>query len=571
MLKYLIPIFVILFPILVFGQGSLLLVGGGSEYSSWADDPYRWFVQAAGNGKIINIDADDVSSYYPSYFKSLGADNSCEAFQIATRQAANDSNTYKKLISAKGIFIEGGDQGDYIETWKGTLVQDAIHYVFQHGGAIGGTSAGLAVLGEVVYDGTGGYLYPDKAAYNPYHPDITLTDDFLDILPNVLTDSHFHPRGRLARLVPMLARRIVDNGQDNLMGVGLCENTAMCIDKERNGKVWGDATVTIIYKSEDSIIDCQPGRPLTFTNIVFHHLTRGAVFNFKTRQLVDPGPYLELVTDVKINNQFTEVKLNRIEDSSLSQGSIVIKGLTSDDEAAWQGKLTQSTGENKVPDSVIINKLLWENARNETYYYENRWIGGMWGIADKPGYRAIYLNGDADNSTYNATVEISVQGILSVTSGIVYILDTNGMTYKCANYTRAGNRSANYRGMFNVRLHFLKIGDQFDLNIQPTKVKDEKINQPIQFFDLLENYPNPFNSSTTIRFNLMHEAEIDIRIFNLRSELIKQISSTVYSAGFHQVTWDGTDRNSNSVASGVYCCCFMAGNLSFSRKMIILR
>jgi cyanophycinase len=571
MLKYLIAICVILFPILVSGQGSLLLVGGGSEYSSWADDPYGWFVQQADSGKIINIDVDQVSSYYPSYFKSLGAANSCEAFRIATRQAAIDSATYKKLISAKGIFIEGGDQSDYILTWKGTLVQDAIHYVFHHGGAIGGTSAGLAVLGEVVYDATGGYLYPDKAAYNPYHPDITLTDDFLNILPKVLTDSHFHPRGRLARLVPMLARRIVDNGQDDLMGVGVCENTAMCIDKDGNGKVWGDASVTIIYQSDDSVIDCQPGIPVTFTNIVFHHLTRGAVFNFNTRELVDPGPYLQPVTDYQINNNFNPVIINGIEDSSMAQGSIIIKGITSDDEAAWQGKLAQSAGENNIPNSLIINKLLWENARNETYYYENRWIGGMWGIADKPGYRAIYLNGDADNSAYNAIADISAQGMLSVTNGIVYIFDTNGMTYKCSNYTRAGNRSTNYRGMFNAQLHFLKTGDQFDLNIQPTKVKDEKIDQPIQFFDLLQNYPNPFNSSTTIRFNLMHEAEIDIRIFNLRGELIKQISSTVCSAGFHEVTWNGIDRNGNSVASGVYCCCLMAGNLRFARKMTILR
>jgi len=564
-------ILAILVPNLLFARGSLLLVGGGSEYSTWADDPYGWFVQAADSGKIINIDVDKVSSYYPSYFKSLGADNSCESFRIATRQAANDSITYKKLISARGIFIEGGDQGDYIETWKGTLVQDAIHYVFQHGGAIGGTSAGLAVLGEVVYDATGGYLYPDKAAYNPYHPDITLTDDFLDILPNVLTDSHFHPRGRLMRLVPMLARQIVGNGQDELMGVGVCDNTAMCIDKEGNGKVLGGATVTIIYKSEDSIIDCQPGIPLTFRNIVFHNLTRGAVFNFNTRELVDSGPYLQLVTDYQINNDFTPVILSGIEDSSNTQGSIVIKEITTDDEAAWRGKLTQIAGENRVPNSVIINKLLWENARNETYYYENRWIGGLWGLADKPGYRAIYLNGDQDKPDYNGIAEIGTDGRLTVTNGVVYILDTYGMTHQCPNYTRAGNRSTNYRGMFNARLHFLKQGDEFDLQIRCVGINEEANKQPICKFDLLENYPNPFNSTTKIRFHLTDAADIKLNIYNIQGKLIRQFKPGVYQKGVHTIYWNGKDDGSNEISSGIYVCYLLNSKKIRNRKITFLK
>lgn len=566
MLKYFVLIFIILISNLVFGQGSALLVGGGSEYSSWADDPYRWFVQAAGNGKIINIDVDQVSSYYPTYFKSLGADPSCEAFRIATRQAANDSATYRKLISAKGIFIEGGDQGDYIETWNGTLVQDAIQYVFQNGGAIGGTSAGLAVLGEVVYDATGGYLYPDKAAYNPYHPDITLTDDFLNILPNVITDSHFFPRGRLARLVPMLARRITDNGQDDLIGVGVCENTAMCIDKDSNGKVWGDASVTILYKSEDSIIDCQPGHPLTFTNIIFHHLTRGAVFNFKTRELIDPGSYLSPVADVHIDNQFTEVLLSGIDDGAPQQGSIVIHGLTSDDQAAWQGRLTRSAGENKVPNAVILNKLLWENARNETYYYENRWIGGIWGIADKPGYRAIYLNGDKDNFQFDGIAEISSQGILNVKSGIVYILDTNSMTHQGSSYTRTGNRATNYRGMVNARLHFLKEGDQFDLNVQTSVVESERNSHLLKSFELDQNYPNPFNAQTQIRFSISNTSFVRLQIFNSLGEVVTMLVSKELSPGDYQYQWNG-----RGFASGIYVYRFEADGVAQSKKLILLR
>ncbi len=560
-------IFVVIIPFNLLAQGSLLLVGGGGEdYRDWSDEPYRWFVQQADSGKIINIDVDAVSDWYPQYFKSFGADPTSEAFRISNKTVANDSATYFKLISASGIFMEGGDQWEYVDTWQGTLVEDAIHYVFNHGGAIGGTSAGLAVLGEVVFDAKFGTAYPEDVAYNPYHSRVHMTDDFLKILPNVITDSHFHPRGRLARLVPMLARRIVDNGQTDLMGVGVCENTAMGIDSHGNGKVFGDATVTVIYKSDDSVIDCIAGQPVTFTNIVYHHLTRGAVFNFKTRTLVDPGPFLQPVSNYQINNQFTPLTLSGIDDKVPSLGSLIIGGLTSSDLAAWRGQLTQSAGENKVPNSVIIHKLLWENARNETYYHENRWVGGMWGIADKPGYRAIYLNGDKDNSQFDATAEISDQGILSVKKGIVYILDTNGMTHQCVSYTRTGNRATNYRGLVNARLHCLKVGDEFNLNVEATKVKDEKSNRPIELFNLDQNYPNPFNAHTTIAFSLPGASFVRLQIFNSTGEVIATLVSQKLFAGTYQYAWDASE-----FASGVYVYRIEVDGVLQSRKLVVLR
>ena len=94
----------------IHSQRSVMLVGGGQEnYYDWSDEPYGWFVQQADSGKIINIDVSSVSSWYPDYFKWLGAATTSHGLQIATRNVANDSVTYNELISALGIFIEGGD------------------------------------------------------------------------------------------------------------------------------------------------------------------------------------------------------------------------------------------------------------------------------------------------------------------------------------------------------------------------------------------------------------------------------------------------------------------------------
>ncbi len=278
----------------LYSQGSALLVGGGQEnYHAWSDLPYGWFVQKADSGKIINIDVSTASSWYPAYFKWLGAASTSHEFQISTRAAANDSATFQELISARGIFIEGGDQWQYVSTWKGTLVEDAIHFVFSQGGVIGGTSAGLAILGEIVFDAKFGTAYPDQVAYNPYHSRVSFTDDFLHILPNVFTDSHFHTRARLGRLVPMLARRIQDYANDDIMGIGVDENTAFCIESDFTGVTYGEGTVTILWKSDSSYIKAVTGLPPTFTHLRYFQLNHSAVFSLLDRSLIDPGQYLQ--------------------------------------------------------------------------------------------------------------------------------------------------------------------------------------------------------------------------------------------------------------------------------------
>ncbi|MFN3874082.1 MAG: Type 1 glutamine amidotransferase-like domain-containing protein, partial [Ignavibacterium sp.] len=125
----------------LFAQGFVCAIGGGSEnYNDWSDAPYSWIVQKADSGKIIIIDVADATSWLPNYFMSLGADTAYNK-TIATITAANLQSTYDELITAKAIFIRGGDQWDYIRLWKGTKVDSAINFVFQNGGVIAGTSA----------------------------------------------------------------------------------------------------------------------------------------------------------------------------------------------------------------------------------------------------------------------------------------------------------------------------------------------------------------------------------------------------------------------------------------------
>lgn len=85
------------------------------------------------------------------------------------------------------------------------------------------------------------------------------------------------------------------------------------------------------------------------------------------------------------------------------------------------------------------------------------------------------------------------------------------------------------------------------------------------------NYPNPFNPATTIEFSLPATERVKVTIFNILGQQVKRLTDRVFAAGVNRVTWDGTDNNGRSVASGIYLYQVTAGSLSSTRKMALVR
>ncbi len=556
--------FIILFLIIpssIYTQGSIMMVGGGGEnYGSWSDNPYGWFVEKAGFGKIINIDVDEASDWYPTYFESLGASITSYNLQIATEADANSFPIFQELLSANGIFIEGGDQWDYVSTWKNTYVQTAIQSVYDNGGVIGGTSAGLAILGEIVFDGQNGSLTSDQAAYNPYHYRVSITDDFLNILPGVFTDSHFNERGRLARLTVMLARRNQDNNED-LLGIGVEYKTAFCVDESMIGTVHGEM-VTIIHQSDSSEIQCIANEPPRFTDIVFNQLLDGDQYNLSTREFVGAGSWSEpFDPDIMTQPVFTEMTLNGSEDSIANFGQYVITGLTENENNWWYGDLGIQDGNGLVPHTVIIPKI-W----NEYDYFPNRIIGGEFGVVgensgfsayqDQP-FRTIYLDDNCEST-------ISDDGILIV-NNLTYVLDVFEATH-------SGTNNDNMPGIISGRLHFLIEGDTFDLTTHYDFVEtDESQIQIPEIIELFQNYPNPFNPMTVISYDLPKSTYVSLIIYDLKGNEIRTLVNENQIQGKRSVIWKGQNNEGKQVPTGVYFYVLNIIDYSLSHKMVYIK
>lgn len=101
-------------------------------------------------------------------------------------------------------------------------------------------------------------------------------------------------------------------------------------------------------------------------------------------------------------------------------------------------------------------------------------------------------------------------------------------------------------------------------------VADDPISIPYEF-NLLDNYPNPFNPSTTIRYTLQRRAEVRISVYNILGKKVCTLVDGVKPAGEHSIIWDGKDSDGKEVASGIYLYRLIAGDYVDSRKMVLLR
>ncbi len=90
-------------------------------------------------------------------------------------------------------------------------------------------------------------------------------------------------------------------------------------------------------------------------------------------------------------------------------------------------------------------------------------------------------------------------------------------------------------------------------------------------FVLLQNHPNPFNPSTTIEYFLPRMGKVDLRIFNILGEEVRQLVDGEENVGTQRVIWDGRDNFGRAVSSGVYVYRLRCGADVKTAKMTLLR
>lgn len=222
-------------------HGGIVLAGGGGDN----DDAMSWFLQQAAGGDVLILRASGSDGYNNYLYSQLGVTvNSVETIRFNQATAAQDPYVIRRIREAEALFLAGGDQYDYYQYWKDNDVEDAINYLLRSKHAVvGGTSAGMAVLGEAYYTPVSYGVDSAEALGNPYHPYMTVLGqgDFIDapFLGRTITDTHFDQRDRAGRTVAFLARLETDFGMD-AQAIACNEYTAVAVDTNGIAHVYGD-------------------------------------------------------------------------------------------------------------------------------------------------------------------------------------------------------------------------------------------------------------------------------------------------------------------------------------------
>ena len=116
-------------------------------------------------------------------------------------------------------------------------------------------------------------------------------------------------------------------------------------------------------------------------------------------------------------------------------------------------------------------------------------------------------------------------------------------------------------GFYSYRLKQIN----FDGSFEYSQVIETEIGNP-EKFALFQNYPNPFNPNTRIKFSVAKETNVNLTVFNLLGEKVKELKNEVMKPGYYEMEFDAS-----SFASGIYLYKIQAGSFLETKKMVLLK
>ncbi len=256
------------------------LMGGGTDQ----DATFQWMCERARGGDFVVLRASGTADYNPYIKKLCPALNSVATIIITSQEGARQPFVAEKIKKAEALFISGGGQDNYINFWQNTPVQETLNARIAEGVPIGGTSAGLAVLGEYNFSALKDTIKSKEALANPFHERITIGRGFVHVvnLEGKITDSHFAARDRMGRLVAFLARISKDGGPAAPYGIGIDEKTAVLMEPDGNAWVIGEGAAYFL-RPHGPPEQCKLNQPVTYKYIQVYRLKAGTGrFNIAT-------------------------------------------------------------------------------------------------------------------------------------------------------------------------------------------------------------------------------------------------------------------------------------------------
>jgi cyanophycinase len=237
-------------------EGHVVVISTASSLGEAATEAYRELFLGLGIGRVSGIRPEE-------------------------RAEADDPAAAALLSEASGVFLTGGNQSRLTQVVAGTRLGDAIANAHDRGVVLAGTSAGASALASHM-------VAFGREGPTPKHRMVHLAAG-LGIVQGVVIDQHFEQRGRMGRLLALVAQ------SPSLLGIGIDEDTCAIVTARRELSVIGRGAVTLVDGSHVKT-DAYRGkgyRPVMVSGAILHSLPSGYRFDLRGRALLTGPDALE--------------------------------------------------------------------------------------------------------------------------------------------------------------------------------------------------------------------------------------------------------------------------------------
>jgi cyanophycinase len=266
--------------VLAQSKGKLVIVGGRQVTSI-----VKKFVELAGGSKakiiiVPNAGSDPVenSELQKKEFAELGA---ASDYLLFTKETADADSNLKKLDGATAVFFLGGDQAILAHDMLGTKLLDKVFSLYNNGGLVGGSSAGAAIMSEVMITGNELVNKDSSVSFVTIEKGNVETIRGFGFLKTVIIDQHFLKRKRHNRTIAAL----IEN--PTLLGVAIDESTAIIVYPDDTFEVIGNSQVLVYDPTNSKDIRQDKKGNLGISNMKLHVLISGDKFDLKTKEVIE--------------------------------------------------------------------------------------------------------------------------------------------------------------------------------------------------------------------------------------------------------------------------------------------
>ncbi len=274
-------------------KGTLIPIGGNEDKGShsenenytleFIEEGILWHVVKEAGGidaKIIVIPTAssipvEVGEMYLESFTKLNCTN-VHILDIRSKEDSEKPSSIELIKSADCVMFSGGNQSKITDRIGGTTIHNILldRYQNEHDFVIAGTSAGAMVMANEMIAGGSATESFIKGAVDMYKG--------LNLIPELIIDTHFIQRGRFGRQSEAVAKF------PNLIGFGLAEDTGLIIKNGNDCTVIGSGMVIVFDGSKLSHNNekiLEEGTPMTMANLCIHVLSNSDMYDIKNRKV----------------------------------------------------------------------------------------------------------------------------------------------------------------------------------------------------------------------------------------------------------------------------------------------